>query len=173
VLSWVVIVSHRTPRFALCPHLFSFPLLSSRRSISLLESTLTKVFILKNFKPFRMNTYEKAPEEPHFAQFWCNVSPFRMNTCKSVSKQRTLTPFRMNTYEKQGGGGWLWLTSEPTSQRFRLRLQPTLKSFSGGTSIGAPLHFRRRELLHSGGFEVEFSFVTRKRKLLEPFRRIA
>src|SRR5258708_38404529 len=30
---------------------------------------------------------------------------FRMNTCKSVSKQRTLTPFRMNTYEKQGGGG--------------------------------------------------------------------
>src|SRR5467141_3254755 len=40
------------------------------------------------------------------AQFWCNVSPFRMNTCKSVSKQRTLTPFRMNTYEKQGGRGY-------------------------------------------------------------------
>src|SRR5258708_27708382 len=33
------------------------------------------------------------------------VSPFRMNTCKSVSKQRTLTTFRMNTYEKQGEGG--------------------------------------------------------------------
>ncbi len=33
------------------------------------------------------------------------VSPFRMNTCKSVSKQRTLTTFRMNTYEKTGGGG--------------------------------------------------------------------
>src|SRR6266481_1506519 len=31
---------------------------------------------------------------------------FRINTCKSVSKQMTLTPFRMNTYEKQGGGGW-------------------------------------------------------------------
>jgi hypothetical protein len=29
----------------------------------------------------------------------------RINTCKSVSKQTTLTPFRMNTYEKQGGGG--------------------------------------------------------------------
>jgi hypothetical protein len=28
-----------------------------------------------------------------------------MNTCKSVSKQRTLTIFRINTYEKQGGGG--------------------------------------------------------------------
>ncbi len=30
---------------------------------------------------------------------------FRINTCKSVSKQKTLTPFRMNTYEKQGEGG--------------------------------------------------------------------
>ena len=33
------------------------------------------------------------------------LSTFRMNTCKSVSKQRTLTAFRMNTYEKRGGGG--------------------------------------------------------------------
>src|SRR5260370_29421053 len=40
-----------------------------------------------------------------FAQFWCNISPFRINTCKSVSKQRTLTTFRMNTYEKIWGGG--------------------------------------------------------------------
>jgi hypothetical protein len=29
---------------------------------------------------------------------------FRINTCKSVSKQRTLSPSRMNTYEKTGGG---------------------------------------------------------------------
>jgi hypothetical protein len=36
------------------------------------------------------------------AQFWCNLSPFRINTSKSVSKQRTLTSFRINTYEKQG-----------------------------------------------------------------------
>jgi len=35
------------------------------------------------------------------------LSPFRMNTCKSVSKQRTLTIFRMNTYAKTGGGGTL------------------------------------------------------------------
>jgi hypothetical protein len=39
------------------------------------------------------------------AQFLCNVSPFRMNTCKSVSKQRTLTIFKMNTYEKARGRG--------------------------------------------------------------------
>ena len=31
---------------------------------------------------------------------------FRMNTCKSVSKQSTLTTFRMNTYEKRGEGGY-------------------------------------------------------------------
>src|SRR5713226_8014154 len=30
---------------------------------------------------------------------------FRINTSKSVSKQRTLTAFRMNTYEKEGEGG--------------------------------------------------------------------
>src|SRR6202040_2209260 len=33
------------------------------------------------------------------------LSTLRMNTCKSVSKQRTLTFFRMNTYTKTGGGG--------------------------------------------------------------------
>src|ERR1700682_1175497 len=33
------------------------------------------------------------------------LTTFRINTCKSVSKQRTLTPFRMNTYEKHRGGG--------------------------------------------------------------------
>jgi hypothetical protein len=45
-----------------------------------------------------------SPVVAKIAQFLCNVSPFRMNTCKSVSKQRTLTAFRMNTYEKQGVG---------------------------------------------------------------------
>jgi hypothetical protein len=31
-------------------------------------------------------------------------STFRINTCKSVSKQTTLIPFRINTCEKTGGG---------------------------------------------------------------------
>jgi hypothetical protein len=39
--------------------------------------------------------------------------PLRMNTCKGVSKQRTLTPFRMNTYEKHRGVGVLLLTRFP------------------------------------------------------------
>ncbi len=33
------------------------------------------------------------------------LTTFRINTCKSVSKQRTLTPFRINTYGKRGEGG--------------------------------------------------------------------
>src|SRR5260370_11476074 len=59
------------------------------------------------FRPGR----KKQRKCPNSAQFWCNLSPFRINTCKSVSKQRTLTPFRMNTYEKHRGWGVLWLTS--------------------------------------------------------------
>jgi len=41
----------------------------------------------------------RAPTDP--------LSTFKINTCKSVSKQRTLSPSRMNTYAKTGGGGLL------------------------------------------------------------------
>src|SRR6267143_6198506 len=44
------------------------------------------------------------------------LTTFRINTCKSVSKQRTLTTFRINTCEKQGGGGVeLYTVSRPAS----------------------------------------------------------
>jgi hypothetical protein len=33
------------------------------------------------------------------------LNTFRINTCKSVSKQRTSSPFRINTYEKPRGEG--------------------------------------------------------------------
>ena len=33
------------------------------------------------------------------------LTTFRINTCKSVSKQRTLTTSRINTYKKNRGGG--------------------------------------------------------------------
>jgi hypothetical protein len=68
------------------------------------------VFILNNLNLLRMNAHT---EWSYFAQFWCNASPFRINTCKSVSKQTTLTSFRMNTYEKQAGWGVLLLTRNP------------------------------------------------------------
>jgi hypothetical protein len=88
---------------------------------TLLESTLRgmlQVFILNNLNLLGMNTFSRMP---WFAQFWCNLSPFRMNTSKSVSKQRTLTTFRMNTYEKQGGGG-----GSPQRVNSLFRQQPTL-----------------------------------------------
>src|SRR6266852_8323557 len=57
-------------------------------------------------KPFRSNSFRIITyKNTHFARFWRHLSPFRINTSKSVSKQRTLSIFRMNTYEKQGGGG--------------------------------------------------------------------
>src|SRR6267143_4983533 len=62
-------------------HVFACPPIAYRRSVTLLESTL-----------------EKVPHKP-------GLTTFRINTCKSVSKQRTLTIFRINTYEKQGEGG--------------------------------------------------------------------
>ncbi len=40
---------------------------------------------------------------------------FRINTCKSETKQRTLTSFRINTYGKLGGGWWLSLTKSRPS----------------------------------------------------------
>jgi hypothetical protein len=43
----------------------------------------------------------RAPDDPPASP----LSTFRMNTCKSVSKQRTLSPSRMNTYAKPRGRG--------------------------------------------------------------------
>jgi hypothetical protein len=46
------------------------------------------------------------------------LSTFRINTCKSVSKQTTLTSFRINTYEKPRGGAPI----NPPSRSSRVRL---------------------------------------------------
>jgi hypothetical protein len=106
------------------------------RLVTHLESTLIEVLIPSNSKFFRLNIYKKQGKRPLFAQFWCNVNPFRINTCESVSKQRTLTSFRMNTYEKHTGVGWvLWLTRISTAQRWGFRAQPTFKSFGYGIPL--------------------------------------
>jgi hypothetical protein len=50
-------------------------------------------------------------------------NPFKMNTCKSVSNQTTLTTFRMNTYEKHRGWGAVMVNQLPSEfdvQTFRL-----------------------------------------------------
>ena len=78
------------------------PVYPEQRRATPPEPTLVEVFILNSLNLFRMNTFCGSPR---FAQFWCNLNPFRINTCKSVSKQTTLSPFRMNTYKKHTGGG--------------------------------------------------------------------
>src|SRR5216684_7808926 len=72
-----------------------------------------------------INTYEKrrrkGRKRARFAQSWCNISPFRINTSKSVSKQTTLPLFRMNTYEKTGGwGGSPQTVNNPRAPRLRV-----------------------------------------------------
>ncbi len=84
--------SPRLPRPA-SPHAVPIPGFSSPQAIPI-------------YPPWRDSCLPKV----HFARVCKNtetaiLTPFRINTCKSVSKQMTLTPFRINTYEKQGGGG--------------------------------------------------------------------
>src|ERR1700720_1686584 len=52
--------------------------------------------------------FSSQPPTAHYPPLTTHspLTTFRMNTCKSVSKQSTLTTFRMNTYEKRGGGGY-------------------------------------------------------------------
>src|SRR6266702_3561574 len=71
-------------------------------------STLTEVFILNNSKLLRMNPYKEQAVRAPFAPFWCNLSPFRINTYRNVRKcckQKTYAPakpFKCNTYKKPG-----------------------------------------------------------------------
>jgi hypothetical protein len=51
------------------------------------------------------------PPQPNLCR-----NPSRINTCKSITKQTTLTIFRMNTYEKQGVGGILLAIYLTTSE---------------------------------------------------------
>src|SRR5258708_21500359 len=81
-------------------------------SVSPLPATLTHSVSRKSF---RCNSYANTLDRgvtPPLKSFSplathnspLTLTPFRINTCKSVSKQRTLTCFRINTYEKTGGG---------------------------------------------------------------------
>src|SRR5258706_1583810 len=70
------------------------------------------------------------------------VTTFKINTCKNVSKQRTLTPSRINTYQKTGGGG-------PPANRHqhlpRLQLRQRPSYAPRGASI--PCGFSRLRIL--------------------------
>src|SRR6266481_8767674 len=80
--------------------------------------------------PFSFNHFrtlfivtEGVPSLPsHFAQFWCNLNPFRNNTSGTLRmccKQKTYAiakPFRCNTYKKPGVGGLFSFPSPPSAR---------------------------------------------------------
>ena len=69
------------------------------------------------------------------------VSIFRMNTCKSVSKQTTLSPFRMNTYEKpREGSSPLRLCFKSNSSNPFWEASP-----SSFTTLKSYLHWNQRD----------------------------
>ena len=116
------------------------------------------------------------PRLPGFAQFWCNATPFRINTCKSVSKQTTLTPFRMNTYEKRPGGGgvhFLLITFLTSLLRY---LVPSRNGGALSAVMGASAKraFRLQERRSSTGQRLSFLAVEAEANSLEiSFRGLA
>jgi hypothetical protein len=68
-----------------------------------------------------------VPSATHCSLIAAHLPPklFRINTCKSLSKQTTLTPFRTYTYNKTGGRGVLWLTRFLLSSNVPTRFQPS------------------------------------------------
>src|SRR6202790_2152404 len=78
--------------------------------ISPLLATLTHSLSRKSFACHSYaNNRDRRVAPPKFSLRFDTPSrtltPFRINTCESVSKQTTLTSFRINTCEKPGGGG--------------------------------------------------------------------
>src|SRR6266436_4090679 len=62
---------------------------------------------------------------------------FRINTCKSVSKQRTLTLFRINTYEKRGEGGNHGKPNTPSYSAPAFFVRPSLRKVPFSSSVKA------------------------------------
>jgi hypothetical protein len=97
-------------------------------------------------------------------RFSCSpLTTFRMNTCKSVSKQSTLTIFRMNTYAKQGGGGG-GRRSHFSPRRFERstsRIQPggTVRGAGRRRSAGRRFGQARRCLPAAGGLALVLALV--------------
>ncbi len=77
-----------------------------------------------------------VPRNPGFMA--ASIS-LRINTCKSVSKQTTLTPFRMNTCEKRGEGGYLYTSAMRSTRRqkdYQNRVSSTNPRYNRAAQLG-------------------------------------
>ncbi len=70
------------------------------------------------------------------------LTPFRINTCKSVSKQMTSTPFRISTCEKRGEGR-AWLISSRSAGTPPAASQHANPFTSSTSSISFPSNLLR------------------------------
>jgi len=90
----------------------------------------------------------------------------------ALTKISPVTPLECAVPESGGGSIIVNLDARRTTLPYveaTNLLAPRLRD----SRFRAPITLVSRQLLHSRGFEVEFSFVTRRDKSLEPFRRIA
>ena len=78
--------------------IFEGPPLTSARSVS----CSVPLCLCRNFQS--CPAFVLQPDEPISSIFDGSRISFRINTCKSVSKQTTSTPFRINTCEKHREG---------------------------------------------------------------------
>src|SRR5882672_1565650 len=105
-----LIVRRHVRRFILQPATFaSFYPLSSRPPKSHRIISFADPHPLTLFKSYRSKNRGRGPLRSF--NITTHLSTCRINTSKSVSKQRTLSSFRINTYEKQGRG-WPVIVSQ-------------------------------------------------------------
>jgi hypothetical protein len=80
---------------------------TSEPSASLYPEPRGVRYPLPQFLSPRCPTLLRELTYPFSRRSLCALSTFRINTCKSVSKQTTLSSFRINTYEKPRGRGFV------------------------------------------------------------------
>ena len=119
------------------------PQAQKHRSASPLFATLTHSLSRKSFACHSYaNTGDGGVTPPKFVSGFDAplqaLNTFRINTCKSVSKQTSLTSFRINTYEKTEGGG--------TPLR-HLRARRLSRSDRGVSPFSLQVHFGTPPLL--------------------------
>src|SRR5271165_6136909 len=96
--------------------------------------------------------FAKPQTDPVFASpNHPSAKPLRINTCKTLTKQATLTSSRMNTCRKTIGGRVLWLTKYLSARlallAFALLLSVTI---SGAQQPDSSLASRRARHLRHG-----------------------
>src|SRR5260370_26172113 len=123
-----------------------------------------------------------VPSKPHAVSPSHTANRLRINTCRSASKQRTLSTFRCNTYKKPGGGRRSRSIPIPPSPILRTHFQvpyaltPFVATLTKTAGVwGYSSHFGKASLLpwthESSRAERGICFFFRLSSLLSPSLR--